>query len=145
MKSGIEKVWITKEGYKAVVLFNTDSGFRCGYVAIPNKHKAFGVGIRTYDVEVHGGLSYAQKDNKYPIETDESLYWFGFDCGHAYDNADWNTWKELCETHGDFDQFEYTSKHSFDTNYGHIRDLNYVVQNCNKLSKQLFDIDKLKE
>ncbi len=38
-----------------------------------------------YAAGVHGGITYAKGGADYPIESDENLWWFGFDCDHAED------------------------------------------------------------
>lgn len=64
-------------------------GFRCGYVGVPQGHPMHGIGYddaRKADgdyIDVHGGLTYANNSDKYPVEAD--LWWFGYDCGHLGD------------------------------------------------------------
>lgn len=38
-----------------------------------------------YAAGVHGGITYTKGSATYPIESDEGLWWFGFDCAHAGD------------------------------------------------------------
>ncbi len=72
------------------------SGHWCGYVAVAPSHPLHG---KSYDdartaegeyIEVHGGLTYADKCNGHichvakPGEPDD-VWWFGFDCAHAGD------------------------------------------------------------
>jgi hypothetical protein len=57
---------------------------------VPPGHPAHGKGYDEIDVEVHGGLTYAEACSgaichvPAPGETDE-VHWLGFDCGHAWD------------------------------------------------------------
>ena len=62
-------------------------GVWCGYVGVPPGHPAFEQGYDDVDVDVHGGLTFAD-----PIDTAKNhpefateLWWLGFDCGHAWD------------------------------------------------------------
>jgi hypothetical protein len=69
-------------------------GTLCGYVGLPKTHPASRANYDTIDVPAHGGLTYA-RGNNWPVglspeESDDdcdcnSLYWVGFDCGHAWD------------------------------------------------------------
>ena len=69
-------------GYKCTIWRHPTHGQLNGYVAIPKGHKAYGYNydwLNDRDVEVHGGLTYSDRDK----ETDEWVV--GFDCGHAGD------------------------------------------------------------
>ena len=66
-------------GYKCTVWRHPTLGHLCGYVAIPKGHRVWGKGYDDVDVEVHGGLTYADEDK----ETGEWV--FGFDCSHGGD------------------------------------------------------------
>ena len=65
-------------------------GVWCGYVAVPPGHPLHGKGYDDVDVEVHGGLTYADRCSEHichvpqPGEPDD-VWWFGFDCAHAGD------------------------------------------------------------
>lgn len=89
----IEK-YFELDGYKCVVV-GQGMGHRCGYVGIPEGHKYYRKHYDEIDVMVHGGLTYSEFHSKYPIETDEKLWWIGFDCGHAGDGVDLDLVKEL--------------------------------------------------
>ena len=66
-------------GYKCTVWRHPTLGSLNGYVALPKGHRVWGYGYDDIDVEVHGGLTYADEDK----ETGEWV--FGFDCSHAGD------------------------------------------------------------
>ena len=68
-------------GYRCWVRRHPTFGSLNGYVAIPKEHKLYGIsyGDTSPDIEVHGGLTYAELDNA----TGEWV--FGFDCAHADD------------------------------------------------------------
>lgn len=69
--------------YKCTV-WRHPTGALNGYVAIPKGHKMWGENYDSdllYDIEVHGGLTYAEEDKV----TGEWV--LGFDCNHATDFA----------------------------------------------------------
>lgn len=67
-------------------------GVWCGYAAVPPGHPLHGKSCDDVDVDVHGGLTYAnQCDGEIchipkPGEPD-NVWWFGFDCAHCDDTA----------------------------------------------------------
>jgi hypothetical protein len=73
-------------------------GSWCGYVGVPPGHPLHGVSFHDlpYDLEVHGGLTFAGGcDEEAPEGTGichipepgrpAEVWWLGFDCGHAWD------------------------------------------------------------
>lgn len=75
-------------GYDCLIHRSPGTGALCGYVGIKKSHPDFGKGYDDVDVDVHGGLTYAdscgwhichQSDDKEPV------WWLGFDCGHFRD------------------------------------------------------------
>ena len=66
-------------GYKCTVWRHPTLGHLNGYVAVPKGHRVWGKGYDDVDVDVHGGLTYADEDK----ETGEWV--FGFDCSHGGD------------------------------------------------------------
>jgi hypothetical protein len=81
----------TSSGLPGLIVRNP-YGALCGYVGVANEHPFYGKSYNDLDVEVHGGLTYAdacQVDGPIchvpePGEPDD-VWWFGFDCAHAYD------------------------------------------------------------
>jgi len=73
------------------------SGALCGYVGVPESHKHFEDDYGLPDVEVHGGLTFADRcrpssegDHKGVCHIEEgaankTVWWLGFDCAHGYD------------------------------------------------------------
>lgn len=72
-----------------------DMGHWCGYVGVTKSHPAFGKGYDDVDVDIHGGLTFAEKCSHgdeataicHRVEAgeDDDVWWFGFDCAHAFD------------------------------------------------------------
>jgi len=72
------------------LLRRVPSGCWCGYVAVPPYHSAHGKPYDAIDVDVHGGLTYAEEGMPGEKPEDQALFawywwWFGFDCNHFDD------------------------------------------------------------
>jgi len=162
MNNKIEREWTTKAGLKAAVVFNTQGGHRCGYVFLPETHDKYIEPIyKEYEFHekmgkimqyhemyphicVHGDITYGQhtrETNLYPIETHDEGMWLGFDAAHYDDCPDFDTWKTLIEN--EEDQFLYdTYKNMSHFNEKKVRDLNYMINECEQLAEQLVEGDK---
>lgn len=53
-------------------------GHLCGYISIPNDNSCYEKHYDDIEIEVHGGLTYAELEN-------DGKYWVGFDCAHSMD------------------------------------------------------------
>lgn len=90
----VEREW-KAFGLSCAVVQGREAGNRCGYVRVPPGHPLYGRDYGDPDVDVHGGLTFA--DIEPCTEHDDGQgWWFGFDCGHAGDarydpDADINT------------------------------------------------------
>lgn len=65
-------------GYKCRIRRHPTNLHLCGYVGVPESHRAFGAGYDSVNAPVHGGLTYSD-------EEDDGYWWFGFDTSHAGD------------------------------------------------------------
>jgi hypothetical protein len=74
-------------GYQWAVVHN-GMGHRCGYVRVPKGHPWHGKGYDDINVEVHGGLTFAEPDKPCDKEGADDAYWVGFDCAHGGDAPD---------------------------------------------------------
>lgn len=85
--------WTDSEtGYNCVIWRNPEMGNLCGYVGVPSGHPLF---EKNYDdeeagfLQAHGGLTFSDyvgagtKENAEDFKPD--LWYFGFDCAHAWD------------------------------------------------------------
>lgn len=81
-------------------------GAWCGYVGVDETHPLYGADLHVPDVEVHGGITFAEPcaDGEPergichvpdPGEPDH-VWWFGFDCAHSFDYV-----PSLCRTYAD--------------------------------------------
>ena len=158
----IEKKWITESGLIAICGAQ-DMGHRCGYVGVEADHPLYGKNydafmpgvswadmkdkeIRDREIvplfcankeegvrldcyfDVHGGLTYSRDGVRgYPI--DGEFWWFGFDCAHCDDGKDFSI---MSKKYKEF-ALKYPSE-------GTVRDLDYVVNQCEKLAKQLVGV-----
>lgn len=158
----IEKDWTTESGLRAVALINIweegpenkpRKANRCGYVRVPVGHilhgVAYNIPCKTLDpamelakegpvgnrgvipifcyspdetakatmvFDVHGSLTYSG-DGKFFDPEDKDGHWFGFDCGHAGDA-----------------QIEPSPYYKPE---GIVRSLDYVVDECESLARQI--------
>ncbi|MDR1937840.1 MAG: hypothetical protein LBQ73_05000 [Tannerellaceae bacterium] len=72
----------------------------CGYIGIPKGHKYYGKDYNYIDanVDVHGGLTYAQEDN--------GIWVIGFDCAHYGDYTGFS----ILGSDGTYKNMEYVEK-----------------------------------
>jgi hypothetical protein len=93
-----DRVEFTFMGYKCLIIRNNFLGHLCGYVALTNEDKYFGIDYLEMNISVHGGLTFSkygmkEEDNDLyyykPLydEQGNMLYWIGFDCCHFMDYA----------------------------------------------------------
>lgn len=66
------------------------AGALCGYVGLPPGHRLHGKATGDLDVEVHGGLTFADECHgricHVPAPGEPAhVWWLGFDCGHCFD------------------------------------------------------------
>lgn len=158
----VEKDWITDAGLRAVVLMG-DRGTRCGYVGVANDHPLYGceysdaapclvfpseeeIGKRGIVAvwasqgearpdavfDVHGGLTYSGGQADYPAQS-EGLWWFGYDCAHAWDAA---SPEYLAEMREQYPGQDYMWRVSDDQVH---RSLAYCVTECESLAKQMVE------
>lgn len=92
-----KKQWLdARTGLPCLIVRNIHgSGALCGYVGVPRTHPLYEKGYDEADIEVHGGLTYADRCqevqnhcegicHKAP-EGDDDIWWSGFDCAHYRD------------------------------------------------------------
>lgn len=117
-----EKSWITQAGLPAVVAWVNDS-HRCGYVKLTKDSIFYGITDEREvhptihksinDLDVHGGVTYFDTPNWADSKEEDSNFFVGFDCAHAGDATSYNTTK------------------------GILRSLEYCIEECESLAKQL--------
>lgn len=66
------------DNYRCIIKRTVSLGSLCGYVDLPKDHKLYGKDYDNIDVNVHGGLTYADY-------TSDDMWRIGFDCAHAWD------------------------------------------------------------
>ena len=115
------------EGLRCVVIMRR-RGHRCGYVGIPKGHKFHGIDYFNESIEhfdVHGGITYSEDgDGVYPVENEDNLWWFGYDCDHLGDALDTSVMSE-------------EERKRYIPGDGVVRSLDYCVEECKKLAEQL--------
>lgn len=115
------RVQFKHAGFECLLVRNPATLFWCGYVGVPKGHKFYEKEYDDLDIDVHGGLTYSNKCNApichfVPDDKLDDLWWFGFDCGHAFDLAPMRPTR-------------------FDT----YRDEDYVIKEVKRLADQLYD------
>ena len=109
-------------------------GALCGYVGVEETHPAFGQGYDDVDVDVHGGLTFADRCQEGPIEKQpelichipdagesDNIWWLGFDCAHAND---------LMPGYPTYSDMMFPLR-------GVYRNVNFVKNECRRLAAQL--------
>jgi len=79
----IEREWV-HAGLSCAVVQAREDQHRCGYVRVPQGHPLYGASYETPNVEVHGGLTFAELE-PCTEHKDGQGWWFGFDCAHFMD------------------------------------------------------------
>jgi hypothetical protein len=110
-------------GLEWTVIHN-DMGYRCGYVRVPLGHPWHGKGSEL-DVDVHGGITFAESDVPCDAPGPDTNWWLGFDCAHSGDAPD----PELLigTTSNPYARIAY---------YGQVRSQSYVEAECKSLCTQ---------
>jgi hypothetical protein len=123
-------------GLPCLAVRHPRSGNWCGYVGVAEGHPLFGKDYDDADLEVHGGITFAEAcrpgsdestgicHTPAPGEPDH-VWWLGFDCAHAWDHspddvrrsAEGYPWNLLSDSH--------------------YRTLAYVQNECRSLAQQL--------
>lgn len=148
MKEKTLKEWKTKSGLIAkAVLFS--EGYINGYVKAPRYLK----GTRCHNlqnIDVHGGVTFAGRLQN--INEDNEGWWIGFDTAHIGDGKNFDlVKKEIFDQEENPDMSEYYNTNdifgnsSLDESTEKFRDLDYVVNECEKLAKQLVEYNEDKE
>jgi hypothetical protein len=110
--------------YKWIVTHNS-IGYRCGYVRIPRNHPWYAQEC-DLDVDVHGGITFAEHDVPCDNPGDDTDWWIGFDCAHACDAPD-PALPALLQAGEAIGR----------TSYGEIRTQEYVEEQCKSLCEQV--------
>lgn len=66
-----------------------EKGWGNGYVALPPEHPYHGIGYDSIEVDVHGGLTYAEEAHRFkdrPTEIPDDYWILGFDTSHLNNN-----------------------------------------------------------
>lgn len=118
--------WVDRDtGYSCLVRRNDKFGFLCGYVAVNKDHPLYEKD--DCDFDCHGGLTFSSHCDGDPVkgichltkdEDEDGAWWFGFDCGHAWDIS-----PNLLPRFDDFGDF--------------YRDVEYVISEVESLAKKL--------
>jgi len=130
----VEKDFMVDE-FRCVII-GQKIGHRCGYIAIPKEHELYGKDYDEIDISVHGGLTYASySEGEYPVKSEKSVYWIGFDCAHYMDGRD----LELIKSFGE-DDIDVKNMLELERKYpigGEIRTVEYVENELIEMVNQI--------
>lgn len=116
-------VWTDDRTLLRCMIVRGGMGSLCGYVGVREDCMLYGA---LYDdsalssVSVHGGITWSSKLPD-ALKEDEDVWWFGFDCAHAYD---------LMPAFQDFGGRVFSSEAVY-------RDVFYVSEQVRDLSEQI--------
>ena len=130
-------------GYEWVIVYNY-MGYRCGYVKVSQDHHLYGKNYfddEILDLDVHGGITFAEADAACEALGEDNGWWLGFDCAHAGDMPD----LELFETHIKNPELKKSAQilieqYSKFALFRVTRSQDYVREECLSLAKQLKEI-----
>lgn len=126
-----KKQWEHKPTRLPCLIVRGPLGALCGYVGVPRGHPCYGIDYDHVDVDVHGGLTFANHCQEGaeergichkvgPGEPDD-VWWLGFDCSHA----------------GDFYPMANCLPISWSYPDANYKDLAYVEAEVGRLAEQL--------
>lgn len=135
----IEREW-KHAGLSCAVVLAREAGHRCGYVRVPPGHPMHGKSYDDPNVDVHGGLTFAEIEPCTEHE-DGQGYWFGFDCAHSGDASyDLNATPVTVEGKRRF-EIEREMNRKYPTGYGdrpeHYWTAAEVIAETERLADQL--------
>lgn len=117
-----KKQFIDKDTGLPCLIVRNNGGALCGYVGVDKSHPAFELDYDEVNVDVHGGLTYADKCSSHichEVEEgeDDNIWWLGFDCSHSGDRS---------------------PSYTFSSSYGErYRNVEYVTEEIKGLARQL--------
>jgi len=91
-------------------------------------------------IDVHGSVTFSG-DSVTGVKG-SSGWWFGFDCAHAGDNIFKGLLKEYEEVFGEKFKELFEEVNELERDRGVERTVEYVVEECELLAKQLLDVGK---
>jgi len=134
----MKEVEKTFRGYKYVVTFTEDGGWRCGYVGIPEGHKLY---KKYYDditniVCHNGNLTYSD----FSPELGPDLWWIGFHCDEWKDGIDFQSLKKY---NPNYDVVNYITRlvndNLFNKIQGHVWTTIDVESECHDIIDQIIE------
>lgn len=139
--------WVDPEtGYHCLVRRSYEAGFLCGYVAIEKDHPFYGKDWKDHDgLEVHGGLTYSNACSGdgitgicHATKDKDEAWWFGFDCGHAWDVM---PGIELPKLSPKIESYVQSLQENYGIGLDVYRDLAYCTEEVKSLAKQLKQVE----
>jgi len=122
-------------------------GHLCGYVQVPEDHPYFGKDYNDCDIDVHGGLTYSEKDEYNYLYLTHIGHWIGFDCAHCDDYCpSCEIFKrndpEMIKITQDFEELYKQmgiESRLFNKTY---KNVSFCIEQCKSMVDQLIKIEK---
>ena len=119
-------------------IHRNDFGSLCGYCKIPENHSWFEKSYDDIDVDIHGGLTFAQKE--------EDGYWIGFDCSHY---GDISPVSERIRIKGNDlfpipEHLKHQTKKLKKLMYPTYKNMAFCIEECKKMADQILEAAKVK-
>lgn len=118
-----KKQWLDAATGLPCLIVRNDGGALCGYVGVPIGHPLYEKDYNDADVEVHGGLTFANhcspnadesKHICHKTDGDDHVWWLGFDCAHCYDLSPayekWNRENGFSASDRSYRNFSYVTR-----------------------------------
>jgi hypothetical protein len=143
MTSTVLKDWITKEGYRAVVL-RVSMGHKCGYIGVTKDHPLYN---KTYSQHCDCLVPLRDKALKGPIGKRGIIPIFCSDGETASMDIVFDVHGSITYTKGalaDIEEYKFRWWIGFDCAHAgdtlENRDLNFCIKECESLSKQIAEV-----
>ena len=132
-------VWVDEATNLDCMIYRNRVGALCGYVGVGPDHPWYGKDYDTPDVDVHGGLTYADKCQETADEAngicnvplpgrEHDIWWLGFDCSHSFD---------LCPSYEAFDRERGRPPIADSRFVSTYKDIDYVTAQVTSLAAQV--------
>lgn len=141
MRGAIQEKRFEYKGFPCVVVMQA-LAFRTGYVGLPKTNKFYGVNFMDIPISCHGGLTYSE--NHLIDQTDNDIWWIGFDTGHYGDGMDYKGAIRLFKDYPDVVEYIRNSARILSSfpNSEPIRTLKYCENECREIVDQLLDMEE---
>jgi hypothetical protein len=131
-------------GHEYRIMANRRIGGRCGYVKVDAGHPWHGADYGL-DVDVHGGVTFAEPDVPCAAAGPDSGYWVGFDCSHAGDLYDVDLMDDpwAKEFYRNYNEQQKATGERYGIMRMSVKDTDFVRAECERLALQAKEAAKV--